>query len=400
MVGEMVAVQCEREGYDIGFVDGEAFPDPDNPPQKKILAKLKDEDNTIKDQLKLKIVAEKNALMECRRHCRNHHLTIFADMVAAEFQFDHKKLTFYLKKYEEVSVDCLVRNLYDHYQIRIKILEIDDPETMKALTKKYLELSKFPIPLYNAYDFDHPTSVLTAMNQRRSKKFEPNYSKRHLKHLVPSLAQYGPQRTSKVSKQSVYPASAITITPSIIGAQSQTIWSDHLSSNEYLQQQILNDAQDQCQSQHQFQTPHSHLYQQPYFDIDSCHNGHTDHPYAYEPPLSWSSHGNHRSNWDEVGGGDQFQDRQLQHQQFDELLMYSHTRHHNLQPFDHRYYRNLAPALPPLPPLLPLAAALPPPLAPAPALPIAPAVSCLPYEHEDFSFPSSRSTMEFRRRDF
>jgi hypothetical protein len=201
LIGEMVTVQCER-GYNIGFVTGEVFPDPDNVPQKRILAKLIDEDNTIKEMLQFKITAEKNALIQCRLHCKGHRLGSFADSIAAEFQFDRKKLTVYLKKYEDVSVCRLVRKLYDTYKMRIKVLEVEDPAAMKEMTKKYLELSKLNIPLSDAFNFDPATSVLALKsygknNSKSDKQMNaPNYSKSHLgqsQHLIPSLVQYGPQ---------------------------------------------------------------------------------------------------------------------------------------------------------------------------------------------------------------
>jgi hypothetical protein len=199
LIGEMVTVQCER-GYNIGFVTAEVFPDPDHVPEKRILAKLIDEDNTIKEMLQFKITAEKNALVQCRLHCKGHRLGSFADAIAAEFQFDRKKLTVYLKKYEDVSVCRLVRKLYDTYKMRIKVLEVDDPEAMKEMTKKYLDLSKLSVPLSDAYNFDPATSVLALKTNGRHKSDKhhslPNYSKSHIgqsQHLIPSLVQYGPQ---------------------------------------------------------------------------------------------------------------------------------------------------------------------------------------------------------------
>jgi hypothetical protein len=334
MIGEIVTVQCER-GYNIGYVDGEALPDPDNPPQKRILAKLVDEDDTIKDLLKLKIVDEKNALAQCRLDCQGHRLASFADSIAAEFQFDRKKLTIYLKKYEDVSVCRLVRKLYDHYQIRIKVLEVDDPETMKDLTKKYLELSNLQVPLSDAFNFDPATSVLCAKNQRRLNNHSPNYSKFHLgqaKHLVPSLAQYGPH-ANKQRKQSLSPAAAITITTSVVG---QPQWSDRLSYSEYRQpqpQQQFPQAHKDYQHQHQHQTSYSQLYQQssrhhvPLAPTLSpgLHMNQNHHHYPSQPHSSWtSSNGNHRGDW---GGIDQ-PNRQLQ--RFDKPPMHTHNRHDNL----------------------------------------------------------------------
>jgi hypothetical protein len=69
-----------------------------------------------------------------------------------------------LKLHCDLLICRLVRKLYDHYQIRIKFLEVDDPETMKDLTKKYLELSNLQVPLSDAFNFDPATSVLCVIN--------------------------------------------------------------------------------------------------------------------------------------------------------------------------------------------------------------------------------------------
>jgi hypothetical protein len=211
--GEIVTVQCER-GYNIGFISKEILKETlqneNEIPTKRILAKLLDEDNTIKDMLKYKIVAEKNALSQCRIHCKGHRLGSFADAIAADFQFDRKKLTVFLRKYEDVSVCRLVRKLYDTYKMRIKILEVEDPEVMKEMTKKYLDISKLNVQLSEAFNFDPSANSSNKNSKNKSDKNSiPNFSKSHIgqsTHLIPALVQYGPQADKRHTGQG-YPIS-------------------------------------------------------------------------------------------------------------------------------------------------------------------------------------------------
>jgi hypothetical protein len=322
IIGEMVTVQCER-GYNIGFVDGEALSDPENPPPKRILAKLMDEDNTLKEMLKLKIIAEKSALAQCRLHCKGHRLESFADSIAAEFQFDRKKLTVYLKKYEDVSVCRLVRKLYDTFKIRIKVLEVDDPEAMKELTKKYLDLSKLNVPLSDAFNFDLATSVLSSKKQGKQNKSEkqtPGYSKSHLgksQHLIPSLAQYGPQAKQR-HHQPTYHQHYFTA-PTTSRGIGQPQWSDHVSSRDYQQ------------PPHHFQAAQynhldSHVYEQTPYRASLTHNFQTgsrnnQRHFLPQPHLSWSF--NQSGNWDEMN-------QPSERQQFDKSAIHAHYHHYNL----------------------------------------------------------------------
>jgi hypothetical protein len=368
VIGEMVTVQCER-GYNIGFVDGESLSDPENPPQKRILAKLLDEDNTIKDMLKFKIIAEKNALVQCRLHCKGHRLGSFADSIAAEFQFDRKKLTVYLKKYEDVSVCRLVRKLYDTYKMRIKVLEVDDPETMKELTKKYLDLSTLNIPLSDAFNFDPATSVLSSKNQGKQNKSEkqtPTYSKSHLgqsQHLIPSLVQYGPQ-ADKRHNQPTYHQQNFFPTTATFSNIGQPQRSDRLTNNNHNNRDYHQQPKHQRQQQLQHSS-YGHIYeQQPQllqhhsvtlahnFPTGPARNNSLHHP-SQPQSSSWSSTNvNQRGTW---YGTDQ---SQVQQQQFDKPAIHANFHHHNLEPFGHdgsfddAFYRRYSsnPATAPLPP--------------------------------------------------
>jgi hypothetical protein len=363
-IGEMVTVQCER-GYNIGFVDGESLSDPENPPQKRILAKLMDEDNTIKDMLKFKIIAEKNALSQCRLHCKGHRLGSFADSIAAEFQFDRKKLTVYLKKYEDVSVCRLVRKLYDTYKMRIKVLEVDDPETMKDLTKKYLDLSKLNIPLSDAFNFDPATSVLSSKNQGKQNKSEkqtPNYSKSHLgqsQHLIPSLVQYGPQadkRHNQPNHQQHFFPTTITVVPttSIIGQPQRSDRLNNRDSHQHQSHQLhlsYGHVQGYQQQPPQLLQHHS-VHSAPTFQTGPRNHSSRSNQYQHyqqQPHLSsWSStnvnqRGAGNGNWYALDQHQQqLQDRQVHQQQqqqfpqFEKPAMHNaNFYHHNLEPFGH-----------------------------------------------------------------
>jgi hypothetical protein len=144
----MVIIHNDR-GYNIGFVVREAL-DHEIPFQvtgggkgKKIryLTTLSDNGSKIRSVLESKIEAEKFALYQCLLHIRGHRLSQLAEILTAEFQFDRKKLTVYLKKHEEVSVCRLVRKLYETFKMRVKVIEVDCLETFQQSLLVYLETS-------------------------------------------------------------------------------------------------------------------------------------------------------------------------------------------------------------------------------------------------------------------
>jgi hypothetical protein len=157
-------VDCDR-GYNVGFVDREfgalhelTNHEKDNLRSKKILNDVF-EDQIIRNLLREKIAAENYALAQCKSHVKGRKLAFFSDIISAEFQFDRKKLVIYLKKYQEISVCRLVRNLYETFKIRIKVLEVEDVNVLYDLAQRYHELSKLNIPFSEIFNFDLKESI-------------------------------------------------------------------------------------------------------------------------------------------------------------------------------------------------------------------------------------------------
>lgn len=159
-IGDMVVVQCDR-GYHVGFVnreveleeipigtlDGSIQP-------KKIICYLPDEDQMVINLLQSKIAAENYALTQCKILTKGRRLGILADTISAEFQFDRKKLTIYIKKYDDVSVCRLVRKLYDIFKMRIKVLEVDSANILHDFALRYLSLSKLNVSFVDVFNFN------------------------------------------------------------------------------------------------------------------------------------------------------------------------------------------------------------------------------------------------------
>jgi hypothetical protein len=147
----MVSVPCER-GYTIGFVAREVYGDEllykiSNPSwkPKKIHTHLLDEDHSIKQTLKTKIDTENFALAHCKVLMRGHRSGSLAEVLGTEFQFDNKRLTVYLKKFEDLSVCRLVRKLNEKFRTRISVVEVDSLHEIEARALKYLSLSQLSV---------------------------------------------------------------------------------------------------------------------------------------------------------------------------------------------------------------------------------------------------------------
>jgi hypothetical protein len=162
-MGDMVIVHCDR-GCNIGFVNRELDSNElmnlstAQIKPKKILADLPHKDEKICEMLTTKVSGENLALAECRAHCQGRKIGALTDILGAEFQFDRKKLTIFIKLYQPVSVCRLVRKLYDTFKMRVKVLEIDSIDEIDEKAKRFLELSELDIPFVDLFD----RSALTA----------------------------------------------------------------------------------------------------------------------------------------------------------------------------------------------------------------------------------------------
>jgi hypothetical protein len=154
-VGDFVAVQCGK-GYNVGAVSC-AIPSDVEVPLKestkhqKILNKLSEDKAAIEQMLRNKVLAENNALTLCRSFCRGHRIGSFVDAIAAEFQFDRKKLTVYVMKTGDASVCKLVRKLFDSFKMRISILDIESVEKARQLAMEYLHYTKLNLDIREVF---------------------------------------------------------------------------------------------------------------------------------------------------------------------------------------------------------------------------------------------------------
>jgi hypothetical protein len=131
-------------------------------PTKKILSKLKDGDETIRNILYNKIHQENSVLMRSysilRGHTSSHHL----HLLATEYSFDQKNLIIFLQRdLEEVSVCRLVRKLFEIFKIKIKVKIVESGEALCGSAEQYLKLSQLNVTMEDLLP-SPPPSVLAS----------------------------------------------------------------------------------------------------------------------------------------------------------------------------------------------------------------------------------------------
>lgn len=129
---------------------------------KKIHTHLLDEDGSIREALKTKIDTENFALSHCKVLMRGHRSGSLAEVLATEFQYDNKRLTVYLKKYEDLSVCRLVRKLNEKFRTRISVVEVNSHHDIEERALRYLSLSRLNL------SFDQ---MSTANSEKTSQNF-------------------------------------------------------------------------------------------------------------------------------------------------------------------------------------------------------------------------------------
>ena len=180
----MVLVHNDR-GHNVGFVDREValedyykiHQEPNLAPNqrpKKILSFLLDDDESIRKMLQSKISAENYTLKQCQVHTKGRKLSVCADIISTEFQFDRKKLTIYIKKYDDVSVCRLVRKLYESFKMRVKVLEVESAKILHDLAWKYFEVSRLNIPFNEIFTFNLNSRTIPFLNTEPNRPLENN----------------------------------------------------------------------------------------------------------------------------------------------------------------------------------------------------------------------------------
>lgn len=197
-------------GSNIGFITHEVDPyefqslaqrDGLHFPPKKILSKLKDGDETIRNILCHKISTENYALNKCKWIMKGHRTGILIDVFATEFQFDNKKLIVYLKKHENVSVCRLVRKLFEIFKMKIKIVETTQIETLYRCAMQYLNISRLEVSFDEIF---HPVPDLSVPPQTTKSaatyatptaSYDNNYhEKENNSHISPKTQSYCPTK--------------------------------------------------------------------------------------------------------------------------------------------------------------------------------------------------------------
>ncbi len=119
--GDMVIVEADK-GEDIGKVvtmGNIPYFIPEEEPLKKVLRLATEaEIQKLEENRRL----EEEALQICKEKVRNHRLNM--NLVDAEYQLDHKRLTFYFTSDQRVDFRKLVRDLAARFKTRIELRQI------------------------------------------------------------------------------------------------------------------------------------------------------------------------------------------------------------------------------------------------------------------------------------
>jgi hypothetical protein len=214
-IGDYVSVECEK-GYDIGILSRELFPETDHLDEQiistlyPILGKVEDEKNNMEELLRSKIIAENESLGLCRNYCHGRKVGSFLEVIATEFQYDHKKLTLYVTKSGEVSVCKLVRKLFDSFHTRICVEEINSVDLVITAAQRYLELTQINLNLSEVY-FEPsrmPPQSEASRNQKGNKKNQRSqngYTQSGANStLLSALHQYRPTYSSGMNNAPPY----------------------------------------------------------------------------------------------------------------------------------------------------------------------------------------------------
>ncbi len=130
IVGDLAIVEADK-GEDLGLVANIG---------KVVDSTVKDEDYlkihrkpNIKNiaQLKENREREKKAFKDCQKRIENHGLEM--KLVDVEYQFDHKKITFYFTSDKRVDFRALVRDLAGYYKTRIELRQIGVRDEAKRI---------------------------------------------------------------------------------------------------------------------------------------------------------------------------------------------------------------------------------------------------------------------------
>jgi hypothetical protein len=209
-----VSVECEK-GYDIGILSRELYLEIDLDEQTittlyPIIGKVEDETNQMEELLRSKILAENESLALCRNYCHGRKVGSFLEVIATEFQYDHKKLTLYVTKSGEVSVCKLVRKLFDSFHTRICVEEIASVDSVIIAAQRYLDLSNIQLAFSEVY-FEPsrmPPQSDASRHQKgnkRTQRSQNGYTQSGANStLLSALHQYRPSFTSGMNTAPPY----------------------------------------------------------------------------------------------------------------------------------------------------------------------------------------------------
>ncbi len=129
-VGDFVIVEADK-GEDLGWVVniGKMIDEKSKDEDYLKILRKPDKKNII--QLKENRELEKKAFQDCQKRIENHGLEM--KLVDVEYQFDHKKITFYFTSDKRVDFRALVRDLAGHYKTRIELRQIGVRDEAKRI---------------------------------------------------------------------------------------------------------------------------------------------------------------------------------------------------------------------------------------------------------------------------
>ncbi|RMG67029.1 MAG: hypothetical protein D6715_05605 [Calditrichaeota bacterium] len=121
--GEYVIVEADK-GEDIGKVVnlGKIFLRPEQAEEEKLANVMRKASDEELEQLEKNRRLEEEAIKICKKKIFRHGLNM--NLVDAEYQLDHKKLTFYFTAPHRVDFRKLVRDLAGHFKTRIELRQI------------------------------------------------------------------------------------------------------------------------------------------------------------------------------------------------------------------------------------------------------------------------------------
>jgi len=193
-LGDLVIVNCDYTSgqFNVGFIVRQALYeelkiDPQTGVRKKptkIRSTVPPEDEeSIRRVLRSKLSAENYVLSVAKlnlRGVKEGETFEVSELLAADFQYDRKKLKIFLKKNSSISICRLVRKLYQIFKVRIKILEIEDVPKLRENMHIYQKLSKLDVMNYDNSTIEESSLFLGSIEKLNIPQLKSNQDSQNL----------------------------------------------------------------------------------------------------------------------------------------------------------------------------------------------------------------------------